>query len=251
MKLIRLKIATQILFVLIAVTVFLTNTLPAQAQPYLQYYHPTYSDGKWQNDTVVCYVIPYRLSNNEDLALKVFTKAAQAWNDVFQGKLYVKIVSTSLQDTSEVGQSLSRKNLLSFGNRIIKPAELVYGRTLTLLQDTIKTGYDTLYVRKTTHIEMNLRFWERGLLVLGAGDPLMSALNVYAVAAHEFGHLLLGIDNNHEVPSQSVIAASSDYDFTDYDQTSLVLGNFDKLLFKTVYSTIAPNHTQDPCLPRR
>ncbi len=235
-------------------------TLVAQyspTQPFIKYYHAPYTNGKWQADTIVCHIIPYidKVGNDSvNVARKLFDCAAQAWNNVFQGRIYIKNIDTDTSDNDLLGQKRTGKNLFAMNNKLTLRNPSIYGINTVRDSSHFRIGRDSLIIRYTSHVEINVDLWKAKILVLGKGKPETDStdaiISAYAVATHEMGHFL-GMDGYHIVPKESIMAVQSLFDHGDYSVNPIQLGYIDKLFAKAMFPILNTRHKNDDCLPRR
>jgi hypothetical protein len=219
-------------------------------------YHPRYMYGKWKTgqvqNIITCHVVRFP-ETGENIALKVFSKAVDAWNNALdRANINIRFQITNASDGDEmmVGKESSTKNLLAFSDALIpEDARTGYGFTTTILPSWISelhtSNIGTFSEIRRGHATIALRSWRAGeqTLTQEAGK-----VSVYATAVHELGHLL-GYGLYHLVPYESIMATGENiYDKNkNYDVDDFKLGAYDIRLLKAMYPTV----TSETCLPRQ
>jgi hypothetical protein len=233
-------------------------------------YHPPFSLGKWNSQTIRLHIVPYMvpgMTDSVDIADAVFRKAVATWNVLLDSaKIPIKIeiekhIPANSSDT--IGNVQTTKNLCGISNHIIplvspqnsSPSE---GLTLTRNQwyERINVGDQTFLRKNYAHIEINAEYFKNGRVGFGKTSRTPRRINIYLAAVHEIGHLL-GV-GNHAVPPSSIMNRGGipwiDI-LENYDNPigeNIPIQTIDRSFMRAIYPQflLTSEHQNDPCLPQ-
>lgn len=266
------KISNLLLYLVILVTtLFINYPLISQTlhnKPRIYYYYPEHGSGgtsnddydsrrlpnsieqgKWQIDTVECYVKKFRDTTiggkTFDISDSVFTRAINEWNSSGM-KLFLKIMPANSTD----GRN-SPKNIFCFGAEIGSNRDsLTYGVTQVLDFDTVMVNNVIHYIPKRKYVELSLTFWNFGELAW-QGQENPNRVDVFDTGTHELGHFI-GLGGHDYFRSLIGNSGDSETSIMYKDPTTNKfngLNNLDKLYARSFYPNILPQH-QNNCTPR-